>query len=1479
MANGAERKNLSAEEKRSLLLDLLKKGAHRTRPTLTAEQERLWFLARLTPHYPPHACLCIALDGRLDVAVLQQSVADLSTGHESLRTSFVDLDGSPCRLVSPATQIVLPMEDFSESVDEDGAATLVEALRAHASRPFDVSTGPLFRTTLLRLAPERHLLLFVLHRIIADRASIAALYRDFSRTYASLAGHSRRSASVRGHELSEFVSERERFLDQDFGRKLLERAAARVKGLANLRLIGDFPRPPLATFAGEVTRTSLPPSLVKRLRVLAERENVDFSTVVLTAFALLLSRHGRASDVAIGVPVSLRGGSISDDVVGPFESVGVVRLKVDPTLSLTGLLAAAAEAERNARDEGRIPFARLVEAARPDRDQSRNPLFQVWFRNRRELEPVRIGDLVVSEYSFDDGMAMYDLELELDETVGGDVSLRLVRNTALFGDAIAGRLLHQLRVLLENCVESPGTCVGVLSMLDSAERDTVVSRWNDTQRDVGAGRSIASRVAAHAQQSPNSVAVTCGEMSLSYGELDRLANRIANHLSSAGIGPEDRVAIVSDRSAHAIAAILGVMKAGAAYVPIDGTMPMARVRSLIEKADVKAILTERAFRRTLPRIGELVVIDGDRPELIGPPEAIAESELRDRLAYVIFTSGSTGEAKGVMIAHAQLENAILARNERFPLPTGGYLAMAPLAFDASGAGVFWTLVNGRHLVLPTAKEVLDPRLLAQTMARSKVSHFDGVPSQYELMLDSQPQALSTLSCCILAGEAMPPALVARHLKAAPRAALINEYGPTEAAIWASSFTCDAAAAHRPSVPIGRPHANGRIYVLDPEFRPAAIGVPGELYIGGAGVARGYLGDPQLTAERFVPDPFSAEPGQRLYRTGDLARFLVSGDLEFLGRTDDQIKIRGNRVEPSEIEHQLRQHPSVWDAAVVPRTTGGALRLVGFVTGSGGDELAEELHQFMTDRLPAYMVPSEISILDHLPLTANGKTDRVALSIAPLRGRTARSAESLSELQNAVTKDFEEILGTAQVGLDDNFFKLGGHSLLVVRLATRLSEIYNVSLPVTQVFDRPTVRAICKLIQDLQSEQGVHSYLTVETLYDDVHLDESIRPNGTARADQANPSEVLLTGATGYLGAFMLEELLSQTNASITCLVRAPSVEAARQRVIDRRAEWKLSTKLDPDRVRFLPGDLSLPNLGLTASDFAELGSRIDAIYSCGAVVNFIFPYSAVKSANVDGTRELLRLATLDRLKAVHHVSSVDTLIGPQELRPFLERDLPERPRSVPDGYARSKWIAEKIVTIARARGVPVTIYRPAVMMGHSITGASHTTDYLIVALKGFLRLGILPDYNDMMNTMPVDFAAAAIVKLSLDPRSVGQTIHVFHPDPIPTSASYPWVRSFGYDFEVVPLDVAVDRATHVDMDHPLYPIIPLWQIDREFHRDYDQLDPDVNERIETRAECANLLRGLEGTGIVCPPIDEKYFHTLLAYLVDIGYLEQPRVST
>jgi amino acid adenylation domain-containing protein/thioester reductase-like protein len=1274
-------------------------------------------------------------------------------------------------------------------------------------------------------------------------------------------------------QYAELAARQRRWLEGEGARGELDYWKRQLADVATTELRSDRARPAVQTFSGAVQSLRVAPSIAGALESLARGEDATPLAVWLALSASLLRRHTGVDDTTVGTPVAGRDWPDAERTIGPCESALALRLDVASGITFRELIRHARDVCREADENRRLPFEKVVEELQPDRDLSRSPLFQIMLAVREPAPPVRLPGLSIERVDVDADATRFDLTLEVvveEEGVHG----ALLYNPDLFDRQSIVRLAGHLEMLVRGAVADPDRPIADLPVLSAAELHQILVEWNETGAPSPAESTVQAMFEARAAERPSAIAVRCDGAQLSYGELNQRANRLAHALRERGVKGGERVAIYMKRSLDVVVGILGVLKAAGAYVPLDASYPSERIRFILGDARPKVVLTHERLAADVTGVAaDVLLLDRDWPRI--EHASAADPFVRstpEAPAYLIYTSGSTGEPKGVVVTQANLIHSTAARLRFYREPVSSFLLLSSFAFDSSVAGIFWTLCQGGTLRLAPEDFQYDASGLVRIVEEEGVSHLLCVPSLYaHLLAEAEPERLASLRTVVVAGETCPWPLVEKHRQALPKAGLFNEYGPTEATVWATVYDCLTARAGS-SVPIGRPIANARIYILDPHGRPVPIGVAGELQVGGRGVAQGYFDRPALTDEKFVPDPFRGEPGARLYKTGDLGRWLEDGNVEFLGRIDQQVKIRGYRVELSEIESVLRAQPTVHDAAVLLREdVPGAKRLVAYVVAErGAATAAPELRRFVQERLPEYMVPSVFLVEAALPLSPNGKIDRKALPAPdPSRQDLAEAyVAPRTPVESDIASLWCQILGVDRVGVNDDFFELGGHSLLVAELFARLRDRYPVEVPVRVLFETPTVAGLADAI-DVVRRAGLSGAVVDATdLAAEAVLDLEICPELPPLEPVTEPQHVFLTGATGFLGAFLLHDLLRQTGATVHCLVRAPRPEEAMGRLEKKLRSYLLWDEAFRGRVVPIVGDLGKPLFGLSPAQFRLLGRTIDAIYHCGAVVNFIYPYSVLKPANVRGTLDVLRLATLTKVKPLHHVSALDvfaTIEPPGEGDWIIREEDDPQPYRIFTGYGQSKWVSERLVMKARDRGLPVRIYRPGLITGHSASGACNTNDVGYRMLKGCIQLGCIPDLDMKVSMIPADFVSSSILYLSQQKESLGQVFHIVNPRPVHLSEFVGWIRSFGYPLEQLPYREwreRLIRATERSRENVLYPLLPFFA---------ESIPPEATMQFR----CENMLRALSESGIVCPPLSAKLLGTYFSYLIDIDFLIPP----
>ncbi|HET6230448.1 MAG TPA: amino acid adenylation domain-containing protein [Longimicrobiaceae bacterium] len=1049
-------------------------------------QQRLWFLDRLEPGSTFYNTpLPVRLLGPLDVPALEAALSEIVRRHETLRTTFAVVDGQPVQSIASPRPVPLPVVELGDVAEEEREAAVQAKVAELVTRPFDLERGPLFQATLVRIAPQDHVLALAMHHILCDAWSIGVLMGEVNTLYEAFREGRESPLPEPAIQYADFaVWQREHLAGEGLERQLAFWKQHLAGAPPVLDLPYDRPRPAVQTYRGATVRADLSRATMDALTAFARRDGGTLFMVLLAAYKTVLGRWAGQENVVVGTPIAGRMDEETEALIGLFINTLAVHtdLSGDPTFRelvgrvREGLLGAYAHQE--------LPFEKLVEEMHVERSLSHAPIFQVMMVLQNAPTLAGAAPLQGTEFAPMDvprDTQKYDLTLNAAEHPEG-VHLALSFSTDLFDAETVARLLDHLTTLLESVAADPNRRISRIPLSAADERETVLREWNRTERDLGPASTVHALFEAQARETPDATAVVFGDTVLTYAELDARAGRLARHLRTLGVGPDVPVAISVHRSAEMVVGMLGVMKAGGAYLPVDPAYPAERRAYMLEDSGARVVLTMRDLATNLPEHTARVVLLDAPLDVASPDNATASVDAGEaagdagipvdadpsNLAYVIYTSGSTGRPKGVMVPHAGVCNLVRAQIEAFGLTRESrVLQFASYSFDASVSEIFPALLSGATLAVAPRESLMPGEPLRTTLREMRITFAKVPPSVLGAMPDADFPALATIAS---AGEACP-ADVARRWAAGRR--YLNVYGPTETTVCATiGFGGDGQ--RRP--PIGGPIANVRAYVLDAAGEPSPIGVPGEIFVGGAGVTRGYLGRPGLTAERFVPDPYSAQPGARMYRTGDRGRWLAGGTVDYLGRLDEQVKVRGFRIEPGEIESVLRSHPSVAEAAVIARPSdAGDLRLAAYVVPSSGtaDVSPATLRAFVADRLPEHMVPAYFVALPALPLTPNRKLDRRALPAPDASlGAAAEFVAAQGAVEEMLSAVWREVLAVDRVGVNDNFFELGGHSLLLARVQSRIEEQIGRPVPMVSLFRFPTVRTLAAHLREGEPDDTV-----------------------------------------------------------------------------------------------------------------------------------------------------------------------------------------------------------------------------------------------------------------------------------------------------------------------------------------------------------------------------------------------------------------------
>lgn len=1039
---------------------------------LSFAQQRLWFLDQMEPGKPWYnISRILRLTGSLDIAALERALNEIVRRHEALRTRFVVQDSQPVQQITWPHHMDLPVVDLSalpEKEQEDGVQHLAAI---EARRPFSLTTGPLWRASLLMLQDAEHALVLTWHHIIFDGWSMGVFLRELRILYAAFSTGQPSPLEELVIQYADYAVWQQQQFQGAYIQELLAYWQKQLEGpLPVLQLAADRPRPAAQSFEGAALSLALPLSLMNAIQVLSQREGTTPFMTCLAAFKALLYRYTGQEDILIGSPIANRTHTEIEPLIGLFINTLVLRTSLAGNPTFRHLLSRVRQVTLEAYAHQEMPFDQLVAQVAPQRTMSHTPLFQVMFVVQNapieswELPALQLKSTQIVER----GLTNFDLTVSLEDAQA-DWKLEAQYSTDIFEAGTIRRMLDHFQILLESAVTSPDQHLRDLPILSTDEQYEITSAWNDTRTDYPRDRCVHELFEEQASLTPDAVAVVYDGTALTYQELDWRANQLAHHLQRLGVGPETLVGLCIERSLDMIVGLLGILKAGGAYVPLDPDYPQERLAFMLEDTGATVLLTHQQHTARLPqRSLRVVCVDTDWITIAQERRDCLQSGTRaDNLAYVTYTSGSTGKPKGVSIIHRGVVRLVKGTDYADLTADDIFLQLAPLPFDASTLEIWGSLLNGARLVIlsphtPSLEE------LGQVLLQHRVTTLWLTAGLFHLMVDERLEDLRLVRQLLAGGDVLSTSHVWNVCQTLRGRRMINGYGPTENTTFT---TCYQVSSERPlgaSVPIGRPIANTQVYILDASLQPVPVGVPGEVYIAGDGLARGYLNRSGLTAQAFMPHPFSREPGARLYRTGDLARYLPDGNIEFLGRLDHQLKIRGFRIELGEIEAVLRQHPAVCEAAVVAQEREGSQghdkRLVAYVVvQKEAQPTASELRDWLGSKLPDYMLPSAFVMLDAIPLTPIGKVDRRALP-APDKAFARENAfvAPRTPTEETVAEIWKQVF-LHPVGVEDNFFDLGGHSLLATRVISLIRKTLAVELPLRSLFESPTVAGLAEII--------------------------------------------------------------------------------------------------------------------------------------------------------------------------------------------------------------------------------------------------------------------------------------------------------------------------------------------------------------------------------------------------------------------------------
>lgn len=1361
---------------------------------LSSAQKSIWFMDQLFPKSSVYNNpIIFETKGELKIPILNKAINKIIERHEILRTNFYVDNNEVYQRVNDFQAIKPTIIDISRINDYEVEKETKKIISREVNRPFDLERDCLFRVNIIKKSLYENLVIFTFHHIIADGWSLGLFLDEISNLYSNLVSNLEIQLPALDIQYSDYAIWQQSWLRDD-NEKVIELLDFWKTNLAdyptNLQLPLDNKRSNKPSYNGSTKIKKINKKVTNELREFNKANNVSMFLTCLTAFTVLIHRYTDQNDILVGVPTANRNKIEIENMFGHFVNTLVIRSRNENNPRFKEHLQDIKNTVLDSFEHQDLPFEKLVEVIKPERVINHNPLFQVAFSyQKKESSSLYLKGLEVLRVNESSDTSKVDIYMVIEED-DEEINVAVEYNQDILTESSITRLLSQFDKLIKNIVVDSSINIADIPLLSKEEEQQIIEGFNNSFKDFNQNKYVHELFEEQVSRNPNQIACFFDGKTLTYDELNQRSNIVAHYLLRRGIAKDNVVGICINRSLDMVVALLGVLKAGGAYLPIDPFQPQERIDLIINDANPKVILTKenlkQFFKANNKKVINLDTINFACDKLPNPDIKMFPSNL----AYIIYTSGTTGKPKGVLLNHIGLTNLASTEMKTYNITSESrILHVASFAFDSALYGLLLALTQGARLYIASLDKLSNNTNIIEMINKWGITYTNLTPS---ILKAFNPNDVPTLKTIVSYGEELTSDLVKKWSVKNRR--IFNGYGPTETTVGATISECTVESEKAPT--IGIPFNNYKVYVLDKKLKPLPINIPGEIYIGGVGLARGYLNLPALTAEKFIPDPFSSKKGQRMYRTGDMGRYRENGELEFLGRIDSQVKIRGYRIELRDIEHTLLTLPAIGNVIVDQLENEGDKKLAAYIVKKDGHEITEsEIYSYLKVKLPEYMIPTFFVFLDFIPLTSGGKLDKKSLPQIEYKRFHSNEhyIEPNTETEKTIHYQWKELLKFDDISINDNFFEIGGHSLLVAQLTFMIRKKFNLDIPMNVLFENPTISGMGKIIDYAKSNgiENLNKESEEDNLLSEVNLDHSIWPENNFELQKISNENILLTGVTGFVGAYLLSNLIKNSNSIIYCLIRAENEDEAQQKLKENMTYYGLWKDSIQSRIKILIGDLSKPFLGLSRNLFSELAVKIDQIYHNGALVNLTFPYIATKGPNVEGTIEIIKLACKSKTKPIHFTSTLSVFSDKDD--EVYEDDTTKNSIDISTGYSKSKWVAEQILKIARERGVPVSIYRLGRVFGSSDTGICQPNDFLWKFIEACTELQMVPKIDEYFDVSPVDIVAKSIITLSRDSKNFMKTFHIMNDNQLHFDTILSALKEVGYELSVVDNEVWVKK--------------------------------------------------------------------------------------